>query len=298
VRRQGVQVRARKGYWAPGAEDVKKALAPPAPEPPAAVTRALSAVADPPRGRLIRRWVGTSRGPDGKTRVSLVWEPLPPEPGRTRVQPSQITLLAMGADSRVYFRGRVPGEAAAGPPNEPTGAPAVSSGASGVSPTRASRVDFDAAPGPVQLRISVHGSGDDVVDTDMREVTVPDFTAPVVAIGTPAVFRAANAREFQAVKRDPHAVPTTGHEFRRTDRLLVRFDAYGPGGTRPSVRCRLLNRTGGVMSELQVSATDGSTSYDVDLPLSGLVAGVYLIEITAAGADSEATELVAVRIVA
>ena len=261
VRRPGVQVRARKGYWALGAEDVKKALAPPAPQPPAAVTKALATIVDPPRGRFIRSWVGTSQGRDGKTRVSLVWEPLPPEPGTKRVQPSQVTLVAMGADSRVYFRGRVPKEtrrrvAGAGAGRRRSASPVVSPLA------RASRVDFDAAPGTVQLRISVHGSADDVVDTEVREVTVPDFTAPVAAIGTPAVFRAANAREFQAFQRDPTAVPTAGREFRRTDRLLVRFDAYGPGDSKPAVRCRLLNRTGGVMSELQTAAPESGTSYE------------------------------------
>lgn len=297
VRRPGVQVRARKGYWAPGAEDVKKALAPPAPEPPAALTKALSAIADPPRGRFIRSWVGTSKGPDGRTRVSLVWEPLPPEPGTTRVQPSQVTLVAMGADSRVYFRGRVPREsAAAGPSDLPPGAPIVPPSAPGLSPPRAFRVDFDAAPGATQLRLSVHGSGDDVLDTEVREVMVPDFTAPVVAIGSPAVFRTANAREFQAVKRDANAVPTTSREFRRTERLLVRFEAYGPGESRPAVKCRLLNRTGGAMSDLQAAA-GGGASFEIDLPLSGLVGGVYFIEITATGADSEATELIALRVV-
>lgn len=290
VRRPGVQVRARKGYWAPGAEDVKKALAPPAPEPPAALTKALSAIADPPRGRFIRSWVGTSKGSDGKTRVSLVWERLPPEPGTKRAQPTHVTLVATSADNRVYFRGRVPREPAAGASDQPPGAP-------GITPPQAFRVDFDAAPGTAQLRISVHGSGDDVVDTEVREVMVPDFTAPVVAIGSPAVFRTANAREFQAVKRDANAVPTTSREFRRTERLLVRFEAYGPGESRPAVTCRLLNRTGGAMSDLQATAAGGA-SYEVDVPLSGLVGGVYVIEITATGDDSEATELIALRIAA
>ena len=32
------------------------------------------------RARFIRSWVGTSRGENGKTRVTFVWEPLPPVP--------------------------------------------------------------------------------------------------------------------------------------------------------------------------------------------------------------------------
>ena len=56
-------------------------VAPPPPPVPAAVSKALGSAAEPRRGRYIRTWLGTSRGEQGRTRVTFVWEPLPPVPG-------------------------------------------------------------------------------------------------------------------------------------------------------------------------------------------------------------------------
>ena len=55
-----------------------------------------------------------------------------------------------------------------------------------------------------------------------------------VALGTPEVFRARNAREFRALEAQA-AVPVASREFSRTERLLIRFPAYGPAGTPPLV---------------------------------------------------------------
>ena len=59
VSRRGVNVRARKGYWALTKEDVARVSAPPKPEAPAAVTKALTSLAEPPGGRPARFWIGT-----------------------------------------------------------------------------------------------------------------------------------------------------------------------------------------------------------------------------------------------
>ena len=67
----GTQVRARKGYWALTADETARATAPPKPGPPPAVSKALSSISEPTRGRFVRTWVGTSRGADGKTQAHV-----------------------------------------------------------------------------------------------------------------------------------------------------------------------------------------------------------------------------------
>ena len=78
VKRPGLQVRARKGYWALSTDDVAAVTAAatrvgPAPE----IADALAQIETPLRARTIRTWIGTARGENGRTAVTLVWEPAP-----------------------------------------------------------------------------------------------------------------------------------------------------------------------------------------------------------------------------
>ena len=112
TRRSGVQVRARKGYWALTKEEMARALAPPPRPVPTAVTRALGSIAEPRQGRYIREWIGTGKGEGGRTRVTFVWDPLPPVPGLERGQRVSVALQAARGE-RVYYErhGRRPAAA-------------------------------------------------------------------------------------------------------------------------------------------------------------------------------------------
>jgi VWFA-related protein len=294
ARRSGVQIRARKGYWALTKEDMARALAPPRPSVPTAVGQALGSIAEPRRGRYIRNWIGTEKGESGRTRVTFVWEPLPPVPGLEPSRGVSVVLQASHGD-RVYYRGPVGDEAP--PLSQPVAKP-TEAGTNAPPPVRApAAVAFEADPGPLQVRITVKGEKGETLDTEVRDVTVPDLTTVQVALSTPVVYRSANAREFQALMASPSPVPTASREFRRTERLIVRFDAYAPGTEVPAVTARVLNRVGKGMTDLPVRPPQPPARfYQLDLPLAGFAAGEYLIEIKAIGAGGEVTQLVAVKI--
>jgi len=158
-------------------------------------------------------------------------------------------------------------------------------------------VTFDVAPGKMQLRVSVEGNGSEVLDSEVREINVPDLTSAQTVFGTPQLFRARTVREYQQLKADPDAVPVAAREFTRTYRLMIRVPAYGPGATAPALSVHLLNRAGQPMSELTAAPAAKSGEQQIEVPVAGLAPGEYLVEIKAGGESGEAKELLGFRVV-
>ncbi len=286
VTRRGVDVRARKGYWAYTVEDAARATAPRVEASPA-VSNALATLAEPPRGRPARFWLGTSRADSGRSKVTFVWEPVAAAPGERRSSDDNaaaVMLTALTPDGRPLFRGRVP--------DQPTTPPATGTTTNVAAPAS---MTFEAPPGRLQLRIQVQGATGQVVDSSMQELTVPDYTAVQVAFGTPRLYRARTPRDLQTIGANPAAVPVADRAFPRTERVLVKVDAYGPGGEKPAVTARLLNRAGTSMSDVPVQMTPSGEA-QLELGVAALAAGEYLLELNAKSASGAAQELVAFRV--
>ena len=282
VKRSGVDVRARKGYWALTADDVKRATSR-QPDVVKPVMNALASIAPSVQaGKYVRTWVGTERGSNGRTRVTLIWEPLSAPPGTIRrEQAGRVALLAANGVGELIFRGASPDQAS--PPSAASAAP--------------QRLSFDAPPGKVELRMTVHdATSGGTLDQEVKTIDVPDLTAAQAAISTPRVFRARTMREYQTLAADAAATANASREFSRTERLLIRFDAYAAGAEQVQPTAVMLNRAGSRMADVPVTAAQAGGTHQINLSLAAIPAGEYLIEITVKSASGEAQELVPFRV--
>jgi VWFA-related protein len=263
VRRPKVDVRARKGYWASTAEDVSRA-ATPAPVTPQPVLEALAAIAVPNQdGRVVRTWVGTARGADGKGRVTVVSEVLAAAGVSRSEAAAHLTVTAT--------RPREAGNVFESPSVE-------------LRPgTPLQLVSFDADAGALDVKIVLADREGKTIDRETRVIDVPDYSGRDAALGTPRFHRPRTLREFQTLAVDADAIPVTTRDFARTDRLLIRFDATGAGGGPAAPTAAILSRAGRKMFDVQVTpSTAKGASHQIDLTLGALPTGEYLVEIAAA----------------
>ena len=259
VKRPKVEVRARKGYWASTAEDVSRA-ATPTPVAPRPVVDALGAIAAPSQeGRLVRTWVGVGRGVEGKGRVTVVWEPLAAGAARADVA-ARVTVTAARPRGENLFE-HPPGDLVGGTPH---------------------RVDFDVPPGALELTMTVTDREGNTIDREKRVISVPDYAGGEAALGTLHFYRARTPREFQALAAGADAPPVATRDFPRTERLIVRFDAYAPRGEAAPPSAAVLSRAGRRMFDVPVGPATAGGSHQIDLGLSPLPAGEYVLEVVAA----------------
>jgi len=307
ARRRGLQVRARRGYWAATTEDVKKAekaTGPTVPDSAKPVLQALSSIAvSVQAGKYVRTWLGTQRGENGKTKVTLVWEPLPKTPvGNLRNDPvpGRVSLIAATEKGDLVYRGRAPdaGQLASANPQATGASAALPASTPGSTAAVPQSLTFEAPPGKLELRMTVEGAGGGVLDQEIRNITIPDLTAARPAISTPRVYAVRTPRELQAIAGNAAAVPPANREFSRTMRLLIRFDSYGPGNDVPVPTAALLNSNGQKFTDVPVAAATAGGTHQIDMSLATIPPGEYVIEITTKSATGEtAKELVAFRVV-
>ena len=275
VKKPGIEVRARKGYWAPNATEVEHARteAAAAEAMPADVTAAAATLANARPERMIDVWAGTARAANGGAEVTVSWTPrataVPSTAvGSGRSDPARTVSVAVkGAGGDRTFE----------------------------APLDAGTLSFPSPPGALRLQTTVRDAAGNILDEDRRPLAVPDPSSTALTIATPVLLRARTVADARAIAAGGHALPFAGREFNRTDRLYVRIAVYGAVAKAADVSARLTTRAGAALLELPVVRT-GETEYQLEVPLTSIARGDYLIAIAAAHAEEQTRALVALRI--
>ena len=266
VKGSGLEVRARAGYWAPSVADLTRAKARAAEaELPPDMTRAFLDLPKPTARRAVDLWVGASLQAD-RPSVRLAWQPRPPADGGPVA--TQVSVVAeQGADESLRWSG--------GSQRHPV------RGAAGPAPRRRQRAR--------QNRRDHRSRRQDHRCSRPRGAGLQ--------ISAPAVFRTQiGARAPQSRPRS-EAMPYAGREFLRTDRLHIRFALLGAAAPTATVTARLISQWGKDLAALPlVARTSPDAPYDIELPLSSVARGEFLIAITATAGDESARVMVPIRV--
>jgi hypothetical protein len=261
VKRNGVRVLARNGYWAPTPEEAN---------PPAAVAveprvaTALSALVAPSGGRAADVWIGASRGSGSLTRLTVSWDPsADATPAR---RPSRLTVERVDPATQM-------------PIGEPQ---SIASAAAADSPSTAT-LEIPAGS-PLLLRFGAIAANGDVLDRWTQSVTAAAFDEATLALGTPRVFRAQSAFEARALATATGRAPSAARSFRQTDRVFIDVEYYGAGGQVPMFSAHLLNSKGDALVELPVPPPANGQAR-ITLPISSLAPSTYVLRIAARAGD-------------
>jgi VWFA-related protein len=265
VKQNGVQVRARNGYWAPRGADIDRAravaLAATLPSP---VAKAFKELTPDNSRRPAEFWIGFAPAPDNLCQVNLVWSPRPGIEGRAAAG-SVLASAISGTDH--LFDGLI----------------------------KEGGIIFNASPGTVQLDLTIRDSTGEMIEREQRTITVPDIGKTTLALTTPIVSRARSAAEFRHLMSGMEPAAFAGRDFSRSDRLLLRVSPYGTASTDAEVTAQLLGPRGTTLAELPIHA-DESGGFRLDLPLSSLATGEFLIAIAARTPAERVEALVPLRI--
>jgi VWFA-related protein len=264
VKQGGVQVRARNGYWAPRGADLDRAraiaLAATLPSP---IAKAFKELTPDNSRRPAEFWIGLSPASANACEVHIAWTPRPGIEGRAAA--ASVLVTALNGTERLFDGLLKDGH--------------------GV---------FNAPAGTVQLDFTIRDNAGEMIDREQRSVTIPDLGQTTLALTTPVVSRARSASEFRSLMSDPIAF--AGREFSRTDRLVLRVAPYGTASTDAEVTAQLVGPRGTTLAELPIHAEGEGGGFRLDLPLSSLATGEFLIAIAARTSSERVETLVPLRI--
>lgn len=260
VSRPGVEVHARRGYFAPTLAEMTSArAAASAAEVSPEISHALTELVEGPADADGDLWVGASPGPDGP-RVTVSWRAAPDQPQ------VGVRVRASAPDGRVYFDDAVKDTAT-----------------------------FGVAPGEVDVERTLTDRDGSSVGSRMTKLTVPDYERVPLALSSPELFRARTGIELRDIEKGTSAEPFAGHDFDRADRVVFRCSVAGTSASSASVTARLLNKSGAELVPLPLTPRSAG-QYETMLAIASLARGEYLVEITATAGGAQAQALTPLRV--
>ena len=261
LKRGGLELRARSGFWAPRATEMAKARdAAAAAALPTPVARAFAELPTEAARRPVDFWVGLAPGPSDASDVTIAWSPRGSVGDRL---PASVDVVATGEAGQVHT-GSV----------QPRG------------------LTFPAPPGRLVLNLAVRDAHGEIIDREVRTVAVPQTNTVALALSTPVMFRARNPVELRALDHD--APVYAGRDFDRSDRLRVRVQVYGTATEGATVSARLLGARGAALAKLPVEAVRPGI-YQIDL-VPSISRGQFLIAIEAVKETERAEAMVPFRV--
>jgi VWFA-related protein len=269
VKRRGVRVVARRGYYAPRSEELTAPLVTPV---AAGVMEALTNLVEPKSGRTADIWIGFSRGSAPLTTVTAAWDPT------TRMGATGAVRVDV---ERLRSDGTPEGVAQSIARRESAGGPAVGR--------------FALPPGKTILRFTSYDAKGEVLDRWIEDLSVPAFPGDELALATARFLLARSAFELRALQSAAETTPAASRRLRKTDRLLVELEYYSPSGDAELVT-ELLNQKGEALVTLPVPAAEGNKAR-VEIPLSSLAPAVYVLRVRAKTADKQVEQHIPFRIV-
>ena len=271
VKRRGVRVNARKGYWSASEKELTAAAKAAATPVNVALTTALSSLSDSVNTRAVAIWTGYAKADAKLTRVTFTWEPnattAAEKPARLEIQPVD------DAGKEI-----MPAQVIGGAPGE---LPLVA------------RFDLDG--GRHRVRFTSMTASGEVIDRWVQTQNVPDYSKQLLVLATPKILRGRNMVEFRAIESNPQASPTASTRFSGTDRVLIEIEYQALAGQTPEITVDLLNAKGDLLRTLPASPpADGRLR--MPLPINSLANSTYVLRIEAVAGEHSAQQWVAFRV--
>jgi VWFA-related protein len=275
VKRSGVRVIHRSGYWAPSRKELDAAADAAAKPKDPGVTGAMRTLArSEPRG-AVQAWVGFSKAPDGGTLATVGWEPAVP-PTEPAVASLELEVVRAGSKAATNPTLTLPAAA----PGQPR-----------------PQVSLPVQPGDLLVRFSARTQDGVIVDRWEQPITVPNLAAAPLALATTRFYVASSLPELRALQADSAPAPRALRTFRQTDRVFAEVQVYWDRAVEGlAVGAELLSAEGKGIASFPLTELTGGRAR-LELPVRSLGKGTYLFRVRAKLGDVQVEDVTAFKVI-